>query len=67
MTVEIEWLDNLETRVRDAVERLGELREENGTLRDRIEELETQLATFSTRCARHSRFMRCACFSTIAQ
>lgn len=47
MTVEIEWLDNLETRVRDAVERLGELREENGTLRDRIEELETQLATFS--------------------
>ena len=45
--MEIEWLDNLETRVREAVERLGELREENGTLRDRIEELETQLATLS--------------------
>ena len=45
--MEIEWLDSLETRVREAVERLGELREENGTLRDRIEELETQLATLS--------------------
>ncbi|HEY9420316.1 MAG TPA: cell division protein ZapB [Thermoanaerobaculia bacterium] len=45
--MEIEWLDDLETRVRDAVERLGELREENGTLRERVEELETQLATLS--------------------
>jgi chromosome segregation ATPase len=45
--VEIEWLDNLETRVREAVERLGELREENGSLRDRVEELETQLAALS--------------------
>ena len=43
--MEIEWLDSLESRVRDAVARLGELREENGTLRERIEELETQLAT----------------------
>jgi len=45
--VEIEWLDTLETRVRDAVARLGELKEENQTLRDRIEELETQLASVS--------------------
>jgi chromosome segregation ATPase len=45
--VEIEWLDSLETRVREAVARLGELREENQTLRDRIENLETQLATVS--------------------
>jgi phage shock protein A len=45
--VEIEWLDSLESRVRDAVERLGELREENRTLRGRIEELETQLSTLS--------------------
>ncbi len=45
--MEIEWLDSLETRVREAVERLGELREENGTLRDRVEELETRLATLS--------------------
>jgi chromosome segregation ATPase len=43
--VEIEWLDSLESRVRDAVARLGELREENGTLRERIEELETRFAT----------------------
>ena len=45
--MEIEWLDSLETRVREAVARLGELKEENQTLRDRIEELETQLATIS--------------------
>ncbi len=43
--MEIEWLDTLETRVREAVARLGELKEENQTLRDRIEELETQLST----------------------
>jgi phage shock protein A len=42
--VEIEWLDSLESRVRDAVARLGEMREENGTLRERVEELETRLA-----------------------
>jgi chromosome segregation ATPase len=45
--VEIEWLDTLETRVREAVARLGELKEENQTLRERIEDLETQLATLS--------------------
>jgi len=50
--VEIEWLDSLESRVRDAVGRLGELREENGTLRERIEELETRLATMATPPAR---------------
>jgi chromosome segregation ATPase len=45
--VEIEWLDDLESRVRDAVERLGELREENRTLHGRVEELETRLSTLS--------------------
>ena len=45
--MEIEWLDSLESRVRGAVERLGELREENRTLRERIEELETRLSTLS--------------------
>ena len=45
--MEIEWLDGLESRVHDAVERLGELREENRTLRERIEELETQISTLS--------------------
>jgi chromosome segregation ATPase len=43
--VEIEWLDSLESRVRDAVARLGEMKEENQTLRERLEELETRLAT----------------------
>ena len=42
--MEIEWLDGLEARVRDAVARLGEMKEENRTLRERIEELEGQLA-----------------------
>jgi chromosome segregation ATPase len=45
--VEIEWLDDLESRVRGAVERLGEMREENRTLRERIEGLETRLSTLS--------------------
>lgn len=45
--MEIEWLDGLESRVRDTVERLGELREENQTLRGRVEELETRLSTLS--------------------
>ena len=45
--MEIEWLDTLETRVREAVARLGELKEENETLRERVEDLETQLATVS--------------------
>jgi len=43
--LEIDWLDSLESRVRDAVARLGEVKEENQTLRDRVEELEAQLAT----------------------
>ena len=43
--MEIEWLDSLESRVRDAVARLGEMRQENGALRERLEELETRLAT----------------------
>jgi chromosome segregation ATPase len=45
--VEIEWLDNLETRVRDAVARLGELNEENRSLRDRIRDLETEVSVLS--------------------
>lgn len=42
--MEIDWLDGLESRVRDAVEHLGELREENRTLRDTVKDLETRLA-----------------------
>jgi chromosome segregation ATPase len=45
--VEIDWLESLESRVRDAVARLGELSEENGSLRDRIRNLETEVATRS--------------------
>lgn len=45
--MEIDWLDSLESRVRDAVARLGELNEENGALRDRIRTLETEVATRS--------------------
>jgi chromosome segregation ATPase len=45
--VEIEWLDHLESRVRDAVARLGELNEENRSLRDRVRDLETEVATLS--------------------
>lgn len=40
----IEWLDELEARVREAAERLGELQEENRGLRERVEELEARLA-----------------------
>lgn len=40
----IEWLDELETRVREAAKRLGELQEENRGLRERVAELETRLA-----------------------
>ena len=43
----IDWLEPLEARVRDAVARLGELSEENRTLRDRIRDLETEVATLS--------------------
>lgn len=40
----IEWLDSLESRVREAAERLRDLRQENASLRERIEDLETRLA-----------------------
>jgi cell division protein FtsB len=42
--VDVEWLDNLETRVRETVARLEELREENRSLRAQIRSLETRLA-----------------------
>ena len=42
--MQIEWLEGLETRVREAVERLADLREENRQLTTRVEELETELA-----------------------
>jgi hypothetical protein len=42
--VEIEWLEELESRVRDAVARLGEVREENRALRERVHDLEAALA-----------------------
>lgn len=42
--LEIEWLDGLETRVREAVDRLGDLREENVSLREKVRDLETRLA-----------------------
>ncbi len=45
--MEIEWLETLETRVREAVARLGELNEENRALRDRVRGLETEVATLS--------------------
>jgi cell division protein FtsB len=40
----IDWLDVLEEKVREASERLGELKEENQALTRKVEELETQLA-----------------------
>jgi predicted RNase H-like nuclease (RuvC/YqgF family) len=40
----IDWLDVLEEKVREASERLGELKEENRALTRKVEELETQLA-----------------------
>src|SRR3954452_19191255 len=46
-TVEIEWLDQLEFRVRDTGARLGELNEENRSLRDRVRDLETEVTTLS--------------------
>lgn len=42
--MEIAWLDSLESRVREAAERLQDLRQENAALRNRIEDLETRLA-----------------------
>jgi uncharacterized coiled-coil DUF342 family protein len=40
----IDWLDVLEEKVREASERLGELKEENRALAQKVEELESQLA-----------------------
>ena len=40
----MEWLDELETQVREASERLGELREENEALRGQLADLELKLA-----------------------
>ncbi len=45
--MDIEWLDSLETRVRDAAERLQDLKEENGALKARVQELETELSAVS--------------------
>lgn len=45
--MDIEWLDSLETRVRGAAERLRDLKEENGTLKARVRELETNLSAVS--------------------
>ena len=42
--MQIDWLEGLESRVRDAVEQLAELREENRKLRDTVKSLETRLA-----------------------
>ena len=40
----IDWLDVLEEKVREASLRLGELKEENRALTQKVEELESQLA-----------------------
>jgi chromosome segregation ATPase len=42
--MEIEWLDDLETRVHEAAARLQELKGRNGELESRVAELEAQLA-----------------------
>ena len=52
--MDTEWLDGLETRVREAVARLGELGEENRSLRAQIKSLETRLAAASTPAAEPS-------------
>jgi chromosome segregation ATPase len=49
--MDVEWLDGLESRVRETVVRLGELREENRALRGQIRTLETRLAAASTPAA----------------
>jgi predicted RNase H-like nuclease (RuvC/YqgF family) len=43
-TIAIDWLDVLEEKVREATQRLGELKEENRALTRKIEDLESQLA-----------------------
>ncbi|HET9228329.1 MAG TPA: cell division protein ZapB [Thermoanaerobaculia bacterium] len=50
----IEWLEELETRVREAAERLRELKEENSGLQERIEELETKLSAVTVEPAEGS-------------
>jgi len=40
----MDWLDDLETRVHDAAERLRELKDQNADLERRIAELEAKLA-----------------------
>jgi phage shock protein A len=45
--LQIDWLEGLETRVHDAVGQLGELRQENRTLRETVQDLETRLAATS--------------------
>ena len=40
----LDWLEELEDRVREASERLGELRGENRTLTEKVAELEARLA-----------------------
>jgi predicted RNase H-like nuclease (RuvC/YqgF family) len=42
-TTEIDWLEALETRVRQAAGRLHELKEENRALARRVEALESEL------------------------
>ena len=42
--MQIDWLEGLETRVHDAVEQLGELKAQNRTLRETVQDLETRLA-----------------------
>ena len=39
----MEWLEELETRVHEATEHLRELQEENQSLQERVDELETKL------------------------
>lgn len=43
----IPWLQDLEDRVREAGERLGDLRDENARLEERIQELESKLEATS--------------------
>lgn len=47
--MEIDWLDSLESRVREAAERLQTLRQDNQQLRDRVSDLEGRLAEAEAR------------------
>jgi len=46
--LQIDWLEGLESRVHDAVEQLGDLKEENRALRDTVKDLEARLAAAAT-------------------